>query len=326
MRNPAQKELLNTGTFDYVVGSAYVPDERSANSHQKPKVPEIDGSANSSAPPADKLTPLGGVKSNLEKPLLGEAIGMLTADSQQIHVPPAVKVSEQPSKTLAEEVPRSEGDDAKLENRLSPETQESAVDSPRSPQLSEREVFDKLSKTLADHAPKLTGDEKQREKDLRQQVARALAKYTTGNSDSGCLLVEYRTVYKSKGKWVEVAKELGKVINRSDRTIFRMIDEYKASLEPPKLEVEIDRTEIDGLKLSTQEKTERDARLAIRVSLNNISREKKQGVLEALLGEEAYQVWNKREPFELTVTPTLSRFTVDGRKRAPQVPAEEKTA
>jgi hypothetical protein len=194
-------------------------------------------------------------------------------------------------------------------------------------EVAEASVFDRLSKTLDSEAATLSSDDAQREKDLRPKVVAALANYEADSSEVGRLLFDYRSVYKTKRKWTSLARKIGRVIKCSERTIYRMIDEYEDSLAlPADSSVSFDRTEIDGPELLKQEGRKRDARLAIRVFLNNIPNNKKQEVLAGLLAEEAYQVWGITEPFSIEVKPHASAFTIDGRKKLPVDQAGEKAA
>jgi hypothetical protein len=186
-----------------------------------------------------------------------------------------------------------------------------------------------LSKTLDSEAATLSSDDAQREKDLRPKVVAALANFATDQSEVGRVLFDYKSVYKTKRKWTSFAKEIAKAIKCSERTVYRMIDEYEALSGPAtNSEVPLDRIEIDGPKLSKQEKHERDARLAIRVFLNNFPERERRKMLAELLAEESHQVWGKREPFsiELEVRPRPSKLTIDGRKKPLQIQAEENAA
>ena len=191
------------------------------------------------------------------------------------------------------------------------------------------DVFDKLSKTLGDLAATLGTDEADRERSLRSALVKTLEHYAGDKLKTGQLLHDYKAVYKTKRQWTGVAREIGAAIQCSARTVFRMVEDYEASLVPTVgLEVEIDRTEIDGPDLSKGEKQRRNARLAIRVFLNNFPESERLRMLGDLLAEEAYQVWGKREQFsiEIDVTPRPSSLTIDGRKKMPAMGAEEKAA
>ena len=191
------------------------------------------------------------------------------------------------------------------------------------------DVFDKLSKTLGDLAADLGKDEANRELSLRSTLVKTLEHYAGDKLKTGKLLHDYKAIYKTKRQWTSVAKEIGAAIQCSARTVFRLVEDYKASLVPTVgLEVEIDRTEIDGPDLSKGEKQRRNARLAIRAFLNNSPESERAKMLGDLLAEEAHQVWGKREPFsiEIEVTPRPSSLTIDGRRRMPATAAEEKAA
>lgn len=189
------------------------------------------------------------------------------------------------------------------------------------------DVFDNLSKTLADQAGRLGPDDAKLEEALRPLMVEALKGLSHDQSEVGRLLCEYRSVYKSKGHWTRIAKEIGTVINCSARTIYRMIDNYEAlSAQVTQSKTPFDRTEVDGPELRKQERNERDARLAIRVFLNNIPNDKKQEALARLLAEEAYQVWGLTEPFTIHVKPHRSCLTIDGRKKQQSKHTEEKAA
>ena len=171
------------------------------------------------------------------------------------------------------------------------------------------DVFDKLSKRLALQAAELEAADAKLENTYRPKIIIALQGLATGQSDVGEMLDLYSGIYKGERKWTSVAKDLGKAINCSARTIFRMLDEYRARNEPER------NKHTHGPKLPTQDRREQGARMAIRVFLNNIPHNRKLRALADLLAEEAYQVWGKRELFTIEVNPRPSSFTIDGRKR-----------
>ena len=191
------------------------------------------------------------------------------------------------------------------------------------------DVFDKLSKTLGDLAAGLGKDEANRELSLRSTLVKTLEHYAGDKLKTGQMLHDYKAVYKTKRQWTSVAEEIGTAIQCSARTIFRLVDDYKASLvSTMAMKVEIDRTEIDGPVLSKSEKQRRNARMAIRVFLNNHPGSERLKMLGDLLAEEAHQVWGKRVPFsiEIKVTPRPSSLTIDGRRKMPTMAAGEKAA
>jgi hypothetical protein len=190
-------------------------------------------------------------------------------------------------------------------------------------------VFDKLSKTLGGLAANLGEEEAASERSLRETLVESLKHYAGDKLTTGQLLRDYKAVYKTKRQWTSVAEEIGAAIQCSARTIFRLVDDFEASLAPtPSPNTVVDRAEIIGPKLSKEEKLERNARLAIRVFLNNFPESERLKKLADLLSEEAHQVWGKRDPFkiEIEVTPRPSSLTIDGRKKLLVMPAEEKAA
>jgi hypothetical protein len=189
------------------------------------------------------------------------------------------------------------------------------------------DVFDKLSKTLATHATQLRGDDAKREHRLRTKVVASLKHYSTNHIALGSALTEYKTVYKSKGQWTRVAKEIGTAIGCSERTIFRMIDGYEASLKPVhETNAAINLAAVNGDALSKQDRRERNARIAIRSFLNNFPDAEKLKALAGILAEEAHQVWGKKRKFSIDVIPHTSRLTIDGRKKRIQKASEASAA
>jgi hypothetical protein len=81
--------------------------------------------------------------------------------------------------------------------------------------------------------------------------------------------VDYKTFYKSQRQWTAVVNAIGKTVDLSGRTIFRIIDEHDRQREGSAGEA-LDRAVIDGPPLSKRERLERDARLAIRNLLNEL--------------------------------------------------------
>jgi len=179
----------------------------------------------------------------------------------------------------------------------------------------EMDVFDKLSKTLEEHASQLAEEEKQKEQALRGHVVDSLRHFRTDRISLGKSLYEYKSVFKSRRQWTRVAAGIGAVIEVSSRTVFRMIDDYESSLKDPQPSVTHDATKANEKQLSSRERYERRARLAIRAFLDDIPVKEKAAALADLLAEEAYQIWGKREKFSIVVTPRESRFAMDGRKR-----------
>jgi hypothetical protein len=205
--------------------------------------------------------------------------------------------------------------------------EEPVADPRQETEVVEASVFDNLSKTLADQAEKLSEDDAKVEEALRPRVVAALKSYSTDQSEVGRLLSAYKRAYKTQRQWTSVAKKIGETISCSARTIYRMVEQYEASPTPAVGACEnVDRGNIDGDELSMQERRGRDARLAIRAFLNNSPNSEKQKVLAGLLAEEAYQVWGITEPFSIEVTPQVSAFTIDGRKKLSMGQAREKAA
>ena len=251
-----------------------------------------------------------------------------TKDSLESHDVSENSASDQLSRELGDQDATVHDDEATLEMARRPELNEEPVpdlqDAPNSP---ESDVFDKLSKTLAEQATMLEQDDAKLEKRLRLKVVKALKNYSLDHATVGELLSEYKKVYKSQRQWTAIATEIGAAINCSARTIYRMVDEHNQSLNPaPAPEAKFDRTAIDGPELDKQERRTRDARLAIRIFLNDIQPEKKLEMLAILLSEEAHQIWGKTDPFEIRVNPRPSNLTIDGRKRMQEPQTEEVAA
>ena len=185
------------------------------------------------------------------------------------------------------------------------------------------DVFDKLSKTLEEHASLLANEDRQKEHVLRGQVVDSLRSFHTDRFSLGKSLFEYKSVFKSQRQWTRVAVEIGAVIQVSSRTVFRMIDDYKSSNKGLQPSATLDTTAIQGEQLSSRERNEIRARLAIRAMLDDIPDNQKAAALGEILAEEAYQIWGKREKFSINVIPKESRYTIDGRKKGmPQATSE----
>lgn len=176
-------------------------------------------------------------------------------------------------------------------------------------------VFDNLSKTLSDHARALTGETVGAEKVVRAELLASLRDYKLDRSKLGGILIRYKTFYKSRRHWTRVVTEIGKSVEMSARTVFRIIEECDPQRGKP-AEESIDTMAIDGPPLSKRERLERDARLAIRALLNDLERAEKREALLRILAEEAHQIWGETTRVTLTFVPTPSRFTMDGRKKA----------
>jgi hypothetical protein len=197
----------------------------------------------------------------------------------------------------------------------------------QAPGMPIKSVFAKLSETLGGLAANLRGDDAHREESLRSTLVKGLGQYAGDHLKMGRLLDEYKSVYKSKRQWTEVAKQIGAAMSRSERTIFRMIDDYRASLaQAPEPSPEIDRTEINGAVLSKQEHAEIRARLAIRGLLDDTPVNKKADLLAKVLAEEVHQIWGKTAEIQIRIIPIESRYTIDGRKKAAPKSAQEAAA
>jgi hypothetical protein len=233
------------------------------------------------------------------------------------------------SKTQADQASPTEGDNAKRGDDSQPKAAEKESADPSPPRKhSEPEIIQMLSEALAQQASELTGEDIKWEKGRRHNVAKALARHSIDELEAGRLLFEYRKAYKVKRRWTVLAQKIGKVIDCSHRTIYRMVDKYEASVTRPReQDPKINRKEICGVRLSESEKRERNARLAVRAFLNNFPATKRGEKLADLLAEEAYQVWGIFEPFpiEIKIEPRRSRFTIDGRKKVQPPRVMEKT-
>jgi hypothetical protein len=185
------------------------------------------------------------------------------------------------------------------------------------PPVIKPDVFEKLSKTLEAQSAKLPAEEAKHEKELRPRIVECLKNVSTDERKLGQLLYEYRAVYKGGRQWTNIATKIGKLIDRSSRTIYRMVDQYEASLKTEQLDDDqSENVKIVLVEMSTEEKAEIDARLALRACLNELPKmDEKLRALARLLAEEAFQIWGKRDAFSIEIAPTPSRFTIDGRKR-----------
>jgi hypothetical protein len=88
----------------------------------------------------------------------------------------------------------------------------------------------------------------------------------------------------------------------------------------------IEPTKIKRKALVGQERQDRReiaARRAIRTFLENLPEAEKVPALSQALSEEAHQVWGKPAPFNIRITPTWSRFTIDGRPRKKETAISE---
>jgi hypothetical protein len=187
------------------------------------------------------------------------------------------------------------------------------------------DVFDILSKTLAEHASTLSGEDQLREEGLREQVVESLADFKTDRIRLAGCLVEYKALYKSQRQWTRIVTEIGATVNLSARTIFRMIEEYEDPSSASESEQAVDGMELAGGHLSKSEEKEMRARLAIRALLDDVATNRKQDILASVLAEETYQIWGRREEFQISIKPRKSRFTIDGRKREGVAASEEVT-
>jgi hypothetical protein len=184
--------------------------------------------------------------------------------------------------------------------------------------------YDKMSKTLGGHAAKLSAVDARREAELRPQMVGCLKDYSNDEAKLGRFLSEYRVVYKNGRQWTKIAIEIGKLLDRSARTLYRMADAYEASLSPdaqPELDIVL-----PEIKLTKREAAEVAARHAIRVYLENVTNSEKLVLLAAILSEEAHQVWGSREQILLTLLPKASKYTIDGRLKLQNSRSEVKVA
>ena len=198
------------------------------------------------------------------------------------------------------------------------EAVEAQVPKPRVvPPIVKPDLFETLANTLEMQSAKLSAGEAKHEKELRPKIVKCLKDVSADERELGQLLFEYRAVYKGGRQWTNIATQIGKLIDRSSRTIYRMVDQYEASQKSVLLND--DQTEafrIDSIEMTAQEKAEVAARLAIRVCLNELPKiNDKLRALARLLSEEAYQIWGNRDSFSIKIAPTPSRFTIDGRKK-----------
>jgi hypothetical protein len=190
-------------------------------------------------------------------------------------------------------------------------------------------AFDKLSEKLGELARSLGEAEAEHEKSLRPALVEGLEHYSGDRKKTSKLLNDYKRVFKSKRQWSEVAKAIGAALDCSDRTVFRMVDEYNASLLSKGVpDPEFDRMAINGRKLTIPEKRMRNARIAIRVFLNNFPESEREKKLTELFAEESHQVWGAQEPFSITlkVIPRPSTLTIDGRMKPIAMLVEENAA
>jgi hypothetical protein len=185
--------------------------------------------------------------------------------------------------------------------------------------------FAKLSNLLEEHAAELKGQEAVREEGLRPRMLLCLQSCSRDDEKLGELLYEYREIYKSGKQWTSIAERIGKAINRSTRTIYRILDRYEGKGKKPiKKPIKALKPMRDGDR--RQAKREIAARLAIRVFLENLPDDEKVAALVRALAQEAHQVWGKRDPIALTIHPEESTFTIDGRLRSPGTESEVKAA
>jgi hypothetical protein len=193
-------------------------------------------------------------------------------------------------------------------------------------QLRKSDVFDKLSKKLDKHAALLTEDDQTKEKALREKVVESLKGFKNDRINLGRQLLAYKSVFKYEGQWTRVVTEIGKVIDLSARTVFRIIEEYEHGGKPPDRVRKTRSSDIYGPPLEKEDKAEIRARLAIRSFLDDIAVNEKTDALASLLGEEVYQIWGFRDPFEIKITPNRSKFHIDGRMRISKDQAKEVAA
>jgi hypothetical protein len=178
------------------------------------------------------------------------------------------------------------------------------------------ELFDNLSKSLGREAAKLSEDDAEREANLRKEIFECLKNFSSKESELGRVLYEYRAIYKNARTWTAIAGKIGKFINRSPRTLYRMVDEFETSIgKAPNPEPKLDLRQIMGPDLEKQEVREFAARMAIRTFLNNLPKRVHRAQLSMLISEEAFQVWGERRAFDLHIEPVESHFTIDGRKK-----------
>lgn len=179
--------------------------------------------------------------------------------------------------------------------------------------------IDRLSNLLRKQAEGLSQTDATLEQDLRPQMLECLKGCSGDDRKLGELLYQYREIYKSGRQWTFIAEKIGKAIDRSTRTIYRMVDRHTGAKAKITKRKDLNRQE-------RQDKREIAARLAIRTFLENLPDKEKQSALSRALSEEAHQVWGNPESFNILITPQWSRFTIDGRLRQQETSISEDRA
>jgi hypothetical protein len=72
----------------------------------------------------------------------------------------------------------------------------------------------------------------------RSAVVSQVSKYRDSRFQLGRVLRNYKAQYRADGGWVAAAKIIGEVLNRDERTVFRIIDDYERASKLPQIVIE----------------------------------------------------------------------------------------
>ena len=89
----------------------------------------------------------------------------------------------------------------------------------------------KLARSLADLAEGLTGENIDAETSLRDQFLKNQNQLIQTRFDRGKILEAYHRIYKPEGKWLKFCE----IVDLSERTVYRMMQDYNAALTIPRV-------------------------------------------------------------------------------------------
>jgi len=188
----------------------------------------------------------------------------------------------------------------------------------------------KLTESLAAHAVVLDPGLRVKERMVRGLVIEAVEMYKDCEETLGRHFFELRKVYKNQRIWTDIAKILAIGIDKSLRTVTRLIEKHEL-----KIGVRQERTLADSInesgpnpdqrQLSLGEQDTHERRARLRDAVHGYTGEARIGLLEGLISEEAHASWGIHKEFTMIITPRISNNLImetDDDASTPCVPTD----